>query len=111
MKSTIKIGYKDLLILLLSLTLFACKKNLTKTNVDPNVLAAENIDPSFVLTQVISGSASINTSMMYGGSVSNAMLAEAMQYTQRDYLEYQVTNTFLWFPLSWSSQIQFYSPL
>jgi hypothetical protein len=37
------------------------------------------------------------------------MLQEAMQYLQRDFLEYEVVNTFAWFPQTWASD--YYKPI
>lgn len=74
---------------------------LTEMNVNPNTLDPKDISTRFVMAKVISASVMHNTNIVYGYGVDQAVTAEAMQYLQRDYLEAEVTNTFLWFNQPW----------
>lgn len=108
MKINAKSISKGALVLLLSFTVFSCM-DLTETNDNPNTLTAEKIDPPFVMTEILTTSARHNVRMHYGSGVGTAMLQEAMQYLQRDFLEYEVVNTFAWFPQTWASD--YYKPI
>lgn len=88
-------------LLALPVVIVSSCADLTETNVNPNTILAKDIDPIFVMTKVIGESVSQNTRMLYGTGVSRSVLLEAQQYLQRDFLEFSVTNTFLWFAQSW----------
>jgi hypothetical protein len=90
--------------------LCGCGDGLTDTNLNPNALTDQQIRPAFIMTSVLSGSALEMTDMAIAGNVTQCVVPEAMQYTQRDYLEYAVTNTFGWSQLSWSYR-DMYKPL
>ena len=91
-------------VIMLLLTI-SCQ-DLTEINTSPNQLGASDINVKYVLTSVLSGTATnyirVNA---YGGTIT---LSEAMQYMQRDYIDWQGTNTFVWTPVALSS---LYSPL
>jgi len=97
--------YKSLIALLFVLILLAAPSctDLTEMNVNPNTLDPKSISTRFVLSKVISTSVMHNTNMVFGYGVDQAVTMEAMQYLQRDYLEAEVTNTFLWFNQAWGT--------
>ncbi|MEI6678728.1 MAG: SusD/RagB family nutrient-binding outer membrane lipoprotein [Mariniphaga sp.] len=75
-------------------------ENLTEINTSPNQLNASDINIKYVLTSVLSSSATNYTrNNVYGGTIT---LSEAMQYMQRDYIDYAGTNTFSWTPVNFS---------
>ena len=81
-------------------------QDLTEINTSPNQLGASDINVKYVLTSVLSTTATCYIrANVYGGTVT---LSEAMQYMQRDYIDWQGTNTFVWGPVALSS---LYSPL
>ena len=81
------------------LLLTGCK-DLTEINQNPNELTDDKVNPAYVLTSVLSGSASELSDITFAGNVTQRVVPEAMQYTQRDFLEYSITNQFAWTPLS-----------
>ena len=97
--------FKSISALLLLLVLLATPSctDLTEMNVNPNTLDPKSISTRFVLSKVISASIMHNTNMVFGYGVDQAVTLEAMQYLQRDYLEAEVTNTFLWFNQAWGT--------
>jgi|GEM_PF-378105 len=75
-------------------------QNLTTINKSPNQLNASDINISYVLTSVLSSSASdYIRGQVYGSTIT---LSEAMQYMQRDYIDYAGTNNFGWSPINFS---------
>lgn len=81
-------------------------QDLTEINKSPNQLNASDINVKYLLTSVLSStSTNYIRGQVYGGGVG---ITEAMQYTQRDYIDYQGPNTMLWSPAPFSS---FYSSL
>lgn len=91
-------------VVMLLLTI-SCQ-DLTEINTSPNQLAASDINVKYVLTSVLSSTATYYIRPnVYGGTVT---LSEAMQYMQRDYIDWQGTNTFVWTPVALSS---LYAPL
>jgi hypothetical protein len=92
---TIFFGMITTVILLTS----SCQ-NLTEINKSPNMLNASDINIKYVLTSVLSSSA---TNYIRGNVYGNTItLSEAMQYLQRDYIDFQGTNTFSWSPQNFS---------
>lgn len=80
--------------------------DLSEINKSPDQLSASDINVKYVLTSVLSssGPAYIDENV-YGSTLT---LSEAMQYLQRDYIDWQGTNTFVWTPHALSD---FYKPL
>lgn len=75
-------------------------QDLTEINTSPNQLNASDINIKYVLTSVLSGSATqYIRNHVYGNTVT---LSEAMQYMQRDYIDYAGTNNFGWTPVNFS---------
>ena len=84
--------YSIISTVLLLLTV-SCQ-DLTEINTSPNMLNASDINIKYVLTSVLSGSANnYIRGQVYGGGNG---IAEAMQYLQRDYIDYTQVNTFAW---------------
>ncbi len=76
-------------------------QNLTEINKSPNQLNASDINISYVLTSVLSSTAAnYIRANAYGNTIT---LSEAMQYTQRDYIDYAGTNTFGWTPINFGN--------
>lgn len=75
-------------------------QTLTEINENPNDLTDERVNPAYVLTSVVTGSATALSDVSFSGNVTQSVLTEAMQYTQRDFLEFSVSNQFGWYPLS-----------
>lgn len=91
MKKINNIIFSFITIVLLLTT--SCQ-DLTEINKSPNQLNASDINIKYVLTSVLS-----NTSIDYiRGQVYGAGtgITEAMQYLQRDYIDYSGPNTFVW---------------
>lgn len=84
---------------LLALLLPGCQ-DLTEINQNPNELTDDKVNPAYVLTSVLSGTASELGDVAFAGNVTQRVIPEAMQYTQRDFLEYSITNQFAWSSLS-----------
>lgn len=78
---------------------FGCE-SLTEINENPNDLTDERVNPAYILTSILTGSATALSDVSFSGNVTQSVLSEAMQYTQRDFLEFSVTNQFGWYPLS-----------
>ncbi len=76
-------------------------QDLTEINKSPNQLVASDINIKYVLTSVLSTSATnYIRGHVYGGSIT---LSEAMQYLQRDYIDFASTNTGAWDPQKFSA--------
>ncbi len=88
---TILLSVTTIIILLTT----SCE-DLTEINKSPDQLSASDINVKYVLTSVLSGSGrNYLYENVYGGTVT---ISEATQYLQRDYIDWQGTNTFVWTP-------------
>jgi len=93
---TIFISISTMVILLTT----SCQ-DLTEINTSPNQLGASDINIKYVLTSVLSStSTNYIRGQVYGGGVGTT---EAMQYLQRDYIDYSGPNTFAWGTQNFSS--------
>lgn len=93
-------NFYSIIGMVLLLITVSCQ-DLTEINTSPNQLNASDINVKYVLTSVLSSSSTqYIRSNSYGGTVT---LSEAMQYMQRDYIDWQGTNTFVWNPVAASS--------
>jgi hypothetical protein len=92
-------------ILLPMVVLFAtsCSESLEEINVSPNTLPDTEIDIKFVLTGILSQSATITSELTMGGSEFPA----ATQYLQRDFTSFDRFN-YNWEPIGYTA---FYEPL
>ncbi|SEN75089.1 Starch-binding associating with outer membrane [bacterium A37T11] len=86
-------------ILLMFSCLFSCK-NLTETNENPNALTDENVSPGYILTSVLTGTASKYADLSLTGNTTLCIIPAAMQYIQQDFSGYNLTNNFVWNALS-----------
>lgn len=86
------------MLLASAIGVFGCQ-SLTEINENPNNLSDGQVNPAYVLTSVISNSATALSDVSFSGNVTQSVLSEAMQYTQRDFLEFAVTNQFGWYAL------------
>lgn len=76
-------------------------QDLSEINKSPNQLGANEINIKYVLTSVLSGSArDYLYEYAYPGGWT---VSEAMQYLQRDYIDFQSPNTFVWGPKGFST--------
>ena len=92
--------YFSILTLVMMLGTISCQ-DLTEINKSPNQLNASDINIKYVLTSVLSSSSTnYIRGQVYGGGVG---ITEAMQYLQRDYIDFQGPNTMLWTPAPFSS--------
>ena len=91
-----KLYYLGTLVAMPLLFLLASCQDLTEINENPNALTDEKVNPAYVLTSVITGSASELADVSFSGNVTARVIPEAMQYTQRDFLEFSITNQFGW---------------
>lgn len=83
---------------LLLVSLCGCE-TLSDTNVNPNKLSEDQVDPALVMTRALSGAAlEIANNTMTNNSVGDCFYSELMQYTQLDYLSYSITNQYNWSP-------------
>lgn len=75
-------------------------QDLSDINKNPDQLSASDINVKYVLTSVLSNSAYeyLYNYAYPGGST----LSEAMQYLQRDYIDFQGPNTFIWSPVGFN---------
>lgn len=96
-------------LVLLCLVLAGCGKSLTDTNVNPNQVSDDQVNPAYIMTQALGQSATQISKWALTGNVTESVLSELMQYSQRDYLESAVTNTYNWISKSWDGD--FYLPL
>ncbi|WP_170982896.1 SusD/RagB family nutrient-binding outer membrane lipoprotein [Dyadobacter frigoris] len=81
------------------LSLAGCQ-DLTEINQNPNALTDDKTNPAYVLTSVITGTASELADISFSGNVTQCVAPAAMQYVQRDFLEFNTTNQFAWIPLN-----------
>lgn len=83
------------------MVLLASCDDLTEVNKSPDQLIASDINIKYVLTTVISATArGYIFENVYGNG--GATLSETVQYLQRDYIDSQGPNTFVWSPRSFS---------
>lgn len=99
--------YKGVLFLFI---LSGCGKTLTDTNINPNTLLAEQVNPAFIMSQVISSSAMTMALTEFAGNTTQCVLPAAMQYVQQDFSGIAITNTFGWKSGDWAYR-QFYLAL
>lgn len=84
------------------LLISSCEK-LTDLNRNPNAINADDVNTSYVLSSLLVQTATLYTDeFVYR---SNYGISQAMQYLQKDYVDYDVNN-FLWSPVDYS-----YTPL
>lgn len=96
----IQFKFYSIITTVLLLITVSCQ-DLTELNMSPNQLNASDINVKYVLTSVLSGSSrQYIRNNSYGNTVT---LSEAMQYMQRDYIDWQGTNTFVWTPVALNS--------
>ena len=91
-----KINYLTVLLMLPAMLFVSGCQDLTEINENPNSLTDDKVNPAYVLTSVISGSASELADLAFSGNITQRVVPEAMQFTQRDFLEFSVTNQFGW---------------
>lgn len=100
-----------ILVVLMSVLFVSCDDKLTETNISPNSLSADQIDPGFIMTNVISQSAYTMSLAGFAGNTSQCYLDAAMQYVQQDQGGgVNIKNTFGWKPRGWGYR-SFYLPL
>ncbi len=88
------------IIAAVSLLITSCQ-DLTEINKSPNQLNASDINIKYVLTSVLSSSSSnYIRGHAYGNTIT---LSEAVQYMQRDYIDYAGTNNFGWTAVNFSA--------
>lgn len=88
------------MIMIVILLTTSCQ-DLTEINKSPDQLNASDINIQYVLTSVLSSSAgNYIRGQVYGNTIT---LSEAMQYMQRDYIDFAGTNTFSWSPQNFSA--------
>ncbi|HWS01130.1 MAG TPA: SusD/RagB family nutrient-binding outer membrane lipoprotein, partial [Prolixibacteraceae bacterium] len=96
--------YSIITMVLLLLTV-SCQ-DLTEINTSPNQLNASDINVKYVLTSVLSSSGNKYVrENVYGATVT---ISEAMQYMQRDYIDFAQPNGLVWGPVAFTSN---YGPL
>ncbi len=96
---------------ILTLFFFSCDKKLTETNISPNALNAEQVDPGFVMTDVLSRSAMEAVLSGFAGNTSQCIIDATMQYVQQDQGGgVNIKNTFGWKGRGWGYR-NFYLPL
>lgn len=84
---------------LITLLASSCE-DLTEINKSPDQLSASEINIKYVLTSVLSGTGyNYLYNYTYPGGTT---ISEAVQYLQRDYIDFQGPNTFIWTPVSFS---------
>lgn len=82
------------------LVITSCQ-DLSEINKSPNQLSASEINIKYVLTSVLAGTAhDYIYEYAYPGGWT---ISEAMQYLQRDYIDFQGPNTFVWGPKDFSA--------
>lgn len=94
-----KMTYLSGLLMIPAMLMVSGCQDLTEINENPNGLTDDKVNPAYVLTSVISGSASELADLSFSGNITQRVVPEAMQYTQRDFLEFSVTNQFGWLSL------------
>lgn len=84
---------------LITLLASSCE-DLTEINKSTDQLSASEINIKYVLTSVLSGT---GYNYLYNYTYpGGATISEAIQYLQRDYIDFQGPNTFIWTPVSFS---------
>ncbi|WP_149243276.1 SusD/RagB family nutrient-binding outer membrane lipoprotein [Dyadobacter sp. 32] len=94
-----KINFLSAGLMVSAMLMVAGCQDLTEINKNPNSLTDDKVNPAYVLTSVITGSASELADLSFSGNITQRVVPEAMQYTQRDFLEFSVTNQFGWLSL------------
>lgn len=94
-----KINFLSAGLMLSAMLMVSGCQDLTEINKNPNSLTDDKVNPAYVLTSVITGSASELADLSFSGNITQRVVPEAMQYTQRDFLEFSVTNQFGWLSL------------
>ncbi len=106
--------YKKIIIFLtiiLIALLSSCEDKLTEANISPNSLNAEQIEPGYVMTDVLSRSALTMVLSGFAGNTSQAIIDATMQYVQQDQDGgVSVKNTFGWKGRGWGYR-NYYLPL
>ena len=88
------------IIATLSVLITSCQ-DLNEINKSPNQLNASDINIKYVLSSVLSSSSSnYIRGHAYGNTIT---LSEAVQYMQRDYIDYAGTNNFGWTAVNFSA--------
>lgn len=104
-------NFKLISAFILPLFFFSCDKKLTETNISPNALNAEEVDPGFVMTDVLSRSAMEMVLAGFAGNTSQCIIDATMQYVQQDQGGgVNIKNTFGWKGRGWGYR-NFYLPL
>lgn len=85
------------------LSIASCSETLDDINISPNTLPDTEVDIKFVLTGILSNTATLNSELAYEGGE----LSAATQYLQRDFTSYE-ENNYQWAPKGFGS---FYEPL
>ncbi len=94
--------YNRTLLSIVCLLFFAgCNKDLTETNLNPNTLTAEQVDPAFIMTQVISSTAMNMALTNFAGNTTQCVLPYAIQYSQQDFSGVAIANNFAWKARGW----------
>ena len=75
-------------------------QDLTEINQSPDQLSASEINIKYILTSVLSGSA--NNYLYNYAYPGGSTISEAVQYLQRDYIDFQGANTYIWTPVSFN---------
>ncbi len=89
--------------LILSALIFTgCGKSLTDTNINPNEKSADEINPAYIMTEALGQTANQVAIWNMAGNATQSVTTAMMQYTQRDYLEFNVTNAFNWLLHDWN---------
>lgn len=91
-------------------TVLGCGDSLTNLNISPNELSEEDINPAYVLTNILSHSAAQVSEWALTGNPTQSILSEAAQFTQQDYSEFEKSNAYAWIQKDWAYR-DFYKPL
>src|SRR5690606_27601038 len=106
--------YKKIIIFLtiiLIALLSSCEDKLTEANISPNSLNAEQIEPGYVMTDVLSRSALTMILTGFAGNTSQAIIVASMPYVEQDQGGgVSVKNTFCWKGRGWGYR-NYYFPL
>lgn len=95
------VRFKGISLIVASVLLVTSCQDLSEINKNPNQLSANEINIKYVLTSVLAGTAhDYIYEYAYPGGWT---VSEAMQYLQRDYIDFQSPNTFVWGPKDFSS--------
>ena len=109
-----KYVYKNYFFILIAVTfvfITSCDDQLSETNINPNSLNAEQVDPAYIMTDAISQTARHMALAGFTGNTSLSYLPAAMQYLQEDQGGgVNIKNFFGWKPRGWSYR-ELYLPL